>query len=153
VNRRADIALTEDERAEFLAASRTLSLATVGVDGWPHLSAMWYVVRAGDVWFTSYAKAQKVVNLRRDPRVTVMVEAGEAYTELRGLTIEGHADVHDDPELAAAVMQEVACKYQGLPAAAEIPHSVRAMARKRAAVQVVPARVASWDHAKLGGRY
>ena len=152
MSRRADITLAAHERAAFLAAGRTLSLATVGVDGWPHLSAMWFVVRGGDVWFTSYAKAQKIVNLRRDPRVTVMVESGDAYGELRGLSIEGHADVHDDPEVAAAVMYEVACKYQGLPAGADIPDSIRAAARKRAAVQVVSGRVASWDHTKLASR-
>src|SRR2546428_11692917 len=95
---RERIRMTDAEVAEFLATERTLQVASIGPDGVPHLVPMWFKVIAGRVAMWTYAKSQKAANLQRDPRVTCLVEAGETYGELRGVSITGMADPHDDYE-------------------------------------------------------
>src|SRR5580704_18098294 len=91
--RRRQIALTEDERAAFLAANRKAALATVDKDGFPHLVAMTFGVKDGAYYMTSYAKAQKVLNIRRNPRVGLMIEAGGSYAELKGVMVRGTCEI------------------------------------------------------------
>src|SRR5436190_11853481 len=99
VNQRASIVLTDDEVAEFLAGARSATMATVGPDGQPHLVAMWFALVDGDICFETKGKSQKAVNLRRDPRISVLVEDGATYEDLRGVSIEGTAEVTDDADL------------------------------------------------------
>ena len=68
-NQRAQIVLTDEEIEQVLAGSRTMTMATIGADGQPHLVAMWFAIIDGDVCFETKAKSQKAVNLRRDPRL------------------------------------------------------------------------------------
>lgn len=63
----------------------TLNIATVGKDGWPHMAVLWYGFHDGKVAFWTFAKSQKVLNLRRDPRVTALVESGTSYHNLKGV--------------------------------------------------------------------
>src|SRR6185369_10700076 len=95
-SRRDQIMMSPDEVEEFLDAQRTLQVASINADGTPHLVAMWYARHNGAIAFWTYAKSQKVVNLRRDPRLTVMVESGAKYEELKGVTIYGHARLVSD---------------------------------------------------------
>ena len=97
MNRREQITMSPDEIRVFLAEQRIASIATNGRDGYPHLVAMWYIPRDQALAFWTYAKSQKAVNLRRDPRLTCLVEAGEDYAELRGIQIKGQAKITDDP--------------------------------------------------------
>ena len=92
-SRRGQNEMTQEEQAEFLATGWTLQVASLGPEGFPHLVAMWYGMVDGAIHFTTFAKAQKVINLKRDPRITCMLESGEEYQELRGLVIEGEAEV------------------------------------------------------------
>ncbi|SNY88485.1 PPOX class probable F420-dependent enzyme [Nocardia amikacinitolerans] len=149
VNQRAQIVMTDAEIAEFLERSRIATLATLGPQGRPHLTAMWYALIDGEIWFETKAKSQKAVNLRRDPRVTCMIEAGQTYDQLRGVSIEGHAEIIDDPEKLFAVGVSVWERYTG-PYSEEVRPLVENMLNKRVAVRVVPERVRSWDHRKLG---
>ncbi|MCP2297290.1 PPOX class probable F420-dependent enzyme [Nocardia amikacinitolerans] len=149
VNQRAQIVMTDAEIAQFLERSRIATLATLGPQGRPHLTAMWYALIDGEIWFETKAKSQKAVNLRRDPRVTCMVEAGQTYDQLRGVSIEGHAEIIDDPEKLFAVGVSVWERYTG-PYSEEVRPLVENMLNKRVAVRVVPERVRSWDHRKLG---
>ncbi|MCP2280743.1 pyridoxamine 5'-phosphate oxidase family protein [Nocardia amikacinitolerans] len=149
VNQRAQIVMTDAEIAEFLERSRIATLATLGPQGRPHLTAMWYALIDGEIWFETKAKSQKAVNLRRDPRVTCMIEAGQTYDQLRGVSIEGHAEIIDDPENLFAVGVSVWERYTG-PYSEEVRPLVENMLNKRVAVRVVPERVRSWDHRKLG---
>ncbi|MCP2287403.1 pyridoxamine 5'-phosphate oxidase family protein [Nocardia amikacinitolerans] len=149
VNQRAQIVMTDAEIAEFLERGRIATLATLGPQGRPHLTAMWYALIDGEIWFETKAKSQKAVNLRRDPRVTCMVEAGQTYDQLRGVSIEGHAEIIDDPEKLFAVGVSVWERYTG-PYSEEVRPLVENMLNKRVAVRVVPERVRSWDHRKLG---
>ena len=88
-NERAKIVMSDEEIAEFIERSRTATMATVLPDGRPHLVAMWYAVVDGEIWFETKAKSQKAVNLRRDPTITVMIEDGQSYDTLRGVSIDG----------------------------------------------------------------
>ncbi|QOV97302.1 PPOX class F420-dependent oxidoreductase [Rhodococcus pyridinivorans] len=148
-NRRAGITMTESEIDEFLHRSRVANLATLGPTGTPHLVAMWYAVLDGEIWFETKAKSQKVVNLRRDDRVTVLVEAGDTYDQLRGVSIEGRAEIVDDHDRLFEVCRDVWERYTA-PYTEEARPAVEQMMHKRVAVRVVPARVRSWDHCKLG---
>lgn len=103
MSRRDQIRMMDDEVRDFLDATRTMTLATLGPDGRPHLTAMWYGVADGHVVFWSYRQAQKIVNLRRDPRLSLLMEDGETYGELRGVSITGTGAILEDPDDVLAV--------------------------------------------------
>ncbi len=98
MSRRNLINMTSEEIQAFLQEQRTLQVATIDHDGYPHLVAMWYVLHEGQVAFWTYARSQKAVNLRRDPRLTCLAETGQRYEELRGVQIKGQATIYDDRE-------------------------------------------------------
>ncbi|WP_029110496.1 PPOX class F420-dependent oxidoreductase [Mycobacterium sp. URHD0025] len=148
-NERTKIVMTDDEIAEFVERSRTATMATVLPSGRPHLVAMWYAVLDGEIWFETKAKSQKAVNLRRDPTITVMIEDGDTYNALRGVSIDGTAEIVDDPETILRVGISVWERYTG-PYTDEMRPFVDQMMNNRIAVRVVPSRQRSWDHRKLG---
>jgi len=152
-NQRAQITMTDDEVVGFIERSRTATMATVGPTGVPHLIAMWYGVIDGKIYFETKAKSQKSVNLRRDPKIAVMIEAGKTYDQLRGVAIEGTAHLiedTEDPEYWAAAVS-VFERYTA-PYSEETKPFVEMMMNKRIVVRVDPVRVRSWDHRKLGGQ-
>ena len=148
-NERAKIVMSDGEIAEFIERSRTATMATLLPSGRPHLVAMWYAVLDGEIWFETKAKSQKAVNLRRDPTVTVMIEAGLTYDTLRGVSIDGNAEIVDDAETILRVGISVWERYTG-PYSEEMRPFVDQMMHNRIAVRVVPGRLRSWDHRKLG---
>ncbi|MCZ8382514.1 PPOX class F420-dependent oxidoreductase [Mycobacterium sp. CPCC 205372] len=149
-NERGKIVMSDAEIAEFIDRSRTATMATVLPSGRPHLVAMWYAVLDGEIWFETKAKSQKAVNLRRDPTVTVMIEDGDTYNTLRGVSIDGRAEiVDDDPDLLLRVGISVWERYTG-PYSDDMRPFVDQMMNNRIAVRVVPERNRSWDHRKLG---
>lgn len=148
-NQRAQIVMSEAEIADFVATSRTGTLATIGRDGQPHLTAMWYAVLDGEVWLETKAKSQKAVNLRRDPRVSFLIEGGQTYDTLRGVSFEGTAEIVEDPEMLFRVGVSVWERYTG-PYSEEMRPAVDAMMNKRVAVRIRTRRTRSWDHRKLG---
>jgi PPOX class probable F420-dependent enzyme len=154
-SRRDQIMLTADELERFLAEQRVISVCTLGRDGWPHVTALWYVMRDGEPWIYTYRKSQKVRNLERDSRATLLVEDGRDYQELRGAMLKTRAVVHHDSETVMAMAEDLFLKYQS--DGASIDDSTRAalatQVPKRVAVQFEVEEIASWDHAKLGGRY
>lgn len=149
---RSAIAMTDDEQAEYLEKGYTLQVASNGPGGYPHLVAMFYAVIDGKVCFHTYPKSQKVVNLKRDPKITVMLESGKAYNELRGLVIQGQAEVIADPAVTGQVLMATSKKYFGMPASVtELPDAMKSTAEKRVTVRITPTEIYSWDHAKMGG--
>ncbi len=148
-NQRAQITMTDDEITAFIAQSRTATMATVGPDGLPHLVAMWYAVIDGTIWFETKGRSQKAVNLGRDSRITVLVESGHTYNELKGVSLEGRAVVLDDADALWEVGVSVWERYTG-PYTEEMRPFVEMMLNKRVAVRVDVERIRSWDHAKLG---
>ena len=148
-NQRSQITMTDDEIAGYLERSRVATMATLGATGMPHLVAMWYAVIDGQIWFETKARSQKAVNLRRDNRITAMTEDGHTYDTLRGVSIEGTAEIVEDPELIWQVGVSVWERYNG-PYSEEVKPLVEFMLHKRVAVRVDAQRVRSWDHHKLG---
>jgi Pyridoxamine 5'-phosphate oxidase len=192
--------MTDAEVAAFLDGERTVTCATVGPRGWPHLMPLWYVLRespadrsasptppvspippvsptppaspaspaspapptppAPRIWAWTYGASQKVVNLERDPRVTLQVEAAEAYAELRGVMLECEVVIHRELELVAALGGDILLRNsvpRGEQPPAELPPEVRdvvaAQAVKRVGLEFIERRRSSWDHRKLGGLY
>jgi PPOX class probable F420-dependent enzyme len=147
-----DIRMSADEIDEYLHEGHTMTLATNGPRGHPHAVAMFYDLDDdGTILFATYAVSQKVRNIERDPRVTLLVETGRAYDELRGVMIEGRAEISKDLDRTVATMIKAnATTGSPLPDLASIPEQVKKkMAGKRVLVSVTPERVVSWDHAKL----
>ena len=152
MNRRDLIRMSYEEIRTFLGDQRTLQIATIDHDGWPHLVAMWYVLINDQVVFWTYAKSQKAVNLRRDPRITCLVESGVRYDELRGVQIKGRAIINDDRETVQRIGEVIFERYTG-PLNDNTRQLVSAQAPKRVVVFVEPVEIVSWDHRKLGGSY
>jgi PPOX class probable F420-dependent enzyme len=148
-NQRSQITMSDQEIADYLVRSRAATMATVSSTGSPHLVAMWYAVIDGQVWFETKSRSQKAVNLRRDPRITVMVEDGHTYDTLRGVSLEGTAEIVEDPDMLWQVGVSIWERYNG-PYTDDLSPLVEFMLHKRVAVRVDTERVRSWDHRKLG---
>lgn len=151
VNQRAQIVMTPAEVAGFLARSRTATVASIGPDGMPHLVAMWYGLIGDAIYIETKAKSQKAANLRRDPRMVVMIEAGTSYDTLRGVSLEGSGVIIEESggEEYWAAARSVYERYTG-PYTEDARPVLEFMMSKRIAVRLVPQRVRSWDHRKLG---
>ena len=148
-NQRAQITMSDEEVAAFVERSRTATMATVGPTGLPHLVAMWYAVIDGQIWFETKAASQKAVNLRRDPRLTCMIEDGETYDTLRGVSFDGRGVIVEDPDALWQIGLNVWERYTG-PYTEDAKPMIETMLRKRVAVRLEVDRVRSWDHRKLG---
>lgn len=153
MSRRALVRMTDDEVEAFLQERQVLNVGTFGPDGRIHLVAMWYGFLDGLPAFETYAKSQKVANVRRDPRMTCLVEDGDAYEELRGVELVGTAEILDDPAAVLAVARSVVDRYLGVDDPADADAIAAGLANKRVAVKLNIDKVVSWDHRKLGGTY
>ena len=152
MKRRSAINMTDEEIQAFLREEHTLQVATIDHDGYPHLVAMWFTLLNNDIVFWTYAKSQKAVNLRRDPRLTCLAETGEQYNELRGVQIKGQAQIIDDPAEVQRIGELIYTRYTGT-LTDQTRAMVAAQAPKRIVVIVKPVETVSWDHRKLGGGY
>lgn len=143
------IRMSAAEVAAFLDATQTISVATLGRDGSPHLTALWFARDGDTLLFETYGRSQKVVNLRRDPRVAVLAEAGTSYPELHGVSINGRAEIVENEPRLSALMRKIVARTGGASDDATLDQHVAAMVRKRVVVVVRPERTVSWDHRKL----
>lgn len=154
MSRRDQIRMTDDEVRMFLDEQRTLTCATNGRDGWPHLMPLWFVRREDELWAWTYAKSQKVRNLERDPRATVQVEAGTEYQLLRGVMFETEVDLVRDVDAVRALGLEIFTRYgDGSTPSGLVADMVAKQASKRVGLRFVERSRVSWDHRKLGGVY
>ena len=153
MSRRDQIQMTDDEVGAFLAAGRDLQVASINADGTPHLVTMWYVYDGEDLCFWTYGKSQKVVNLRRDPRITVLVATGEEYVQLKGVSLAGRAEIVEDPDEVLRYGEQVYERYWGPLDNDLVREGVRTMGAKRVVIRVKAEKVTSWDHSKLGGAH
>jgi PPOX class probable F420-dependent enzyme len=149
MDRRRQIRMTEAEVAAFLDAQRTLICATVGPSGRPHLAALWYLPAAGRLDCWTYAASQKARNLARDPRATLLTEAGTSYQELRGVSLECDAELVRDPGQVLDIGVALAARYGGATPTADLRATLARQAAKRVGIHFHPTRVSSWDHRKL----
>ncbi len=131
-----------------------MNVSTNGTDGWPHLTALWFVMRDREPWIYTYAKSQKVKNLERDSRATLLAESGDQYQELRGVMLKTRVDIHRELDDVASLAEEIFIKYQENAQVDDTTrNALRAQAAKRVAVRFVIEDTISWDHSKLGGAY
>ena len=151
--RRQLVAMAAEEMWDFIESQKSIQIATINKDGSPHLTTLWFAIADGKIVLETFTKSQKVVNLKRDPRIALLVESGEVYNQLRGVSINATAELVSDVdrvhELHMAVLR------RNTP---EIPEdvlekAVASMVAKKTAILIKPERVMSWDHTKLGGVY
>ncbi len=144
------VRMTEAEVEEFLGASKKVQVGTINPDGSPHLTTLFYVVRDGRIAFWTYGRSQKIRNLERDPRVACLVEDGDDYFELRGVSITGRAELVADEQGIREIGTAVASRMVDGADLGDLGHDeVERQIGKRVGVVVVPERTASWDHRKM----
>jgi PPOX class probable F420-dependent enzyme len=154
-SRRDQIKLSDEEQRDLLDAERIVVVSSIGPRGWPHLMPLWYVPRDGEIWVWTFAKSQKVKNLERDPRATLLIETGFEYGDLRGVQIEAEAELIRDVDPIVEFAKELTVRYsEGIESVeGDAVAALHAQAPKRVAIHFHPKRVATWDHRKLGGVY
>ena len=142
--------MSDGEVADLLGSAAKVQVATLNPDGTPHLTTLFHVVRDGRIAFWTYAASQKVRNLERDPRITCLVEDGEDYFALRGVSVSGRAAILRYPDEVRSVGLAVAARMaRGVELGEAGRAEVARQATKRVAIVVTPHRTASWDHGKL----
>jgi len=144
--------MSDEEVDAFLAGRHTMNVASFNHDSTIHLVAMWYAVLDGDPVFWTYGRSQKIRNLQRDPRITLLVETGEAYSELMGVELVGRAEVLTEKADIMAIGEAVYERYFG-EVTDEVRPFVEMTGAKRFGVRIAVERVVSWDHKKLEGAY
>ena len=146
--------MTPEEIETFLQEGRTANIATIGPNGRPHLTALWYVPRGNVIETWTYAKSQKALNLQRLPQATILVETGDSYEKLRGVSMECDVELVTDTEKITLIGQQLMHRYTSNPQVATAGSQfVRAQAPKRVGLVCRPTKIVSWDHSKLGGTY
>jgi len=149
--------MTPSEVQRFLDEQKVITVATIGRDGRPHLAPLWYLPIQHGLTTWTYGSSQKVVNLRRLPQATVLIESGDTYESLRGLSIEADVQVVEEVEAVTEIGIALAQRYSGARSGDPVPETVResvaAQAVKRVGLIFTPTKTISWDHAKLGGVY
>jgi hypothetical protein len=154
MSRRGQIRMSEDEVAAFLAEGKAANFATIGPNGRPHLVALWYVPHGNVIETWTFAKSQKAANLRRLPQATILVEMGDVYAKLRGVSMECDVELVTDVEKITSICQQLMLRYSP---SQEIGTSASQFARlqapKRVGLICRPTKIVSWDHTKLAGAY
>ena len=145
--------MSEAEMWDFIESQKSAQVATINRDGSPHLTTLWFAILDGKLVLETFSKSQKVVNLRRDPRIAVLLESGETYEQLRGVSINATAELVTDFDGVHALHMTVLRRN-----ASEIPEETLekislGMSAKKTAILIKAEKVMSWDHSKLGGTY
>ena len=159
MSRRDQIRMTEDEMVAFIEEQKTITLVSNGAGGFPHPMPMWFTRDSdGAIRMATYRTSQKILNLKRDPKVSLLAEVGTEYAELRGVVLYGKAELIDDFDLVVdTLMRAGGGSKEGLPSdeakAQPLRDAMRKTAEKRFVIRVQPDSVVTWDHRKLGGQY
>ena len=147
------IRMTDAEIWPFIESRKSLQVATLNKDGSAQLTTLWFAVVDGAIVFETFTKSQKIVNLKRDPRIAVLVEDGTTYDQLRGVSINARAELVDEPAEVERYAAHIVRKNNPEVPPEMVPQAAKMMAQKRTVVVIRPERIASWDHRKLGGTY
>lgn len=149
------VRMTPEETEAFLTEHLKVQVATNGADGVPHLTTLFYVMHEGQIAFWTYGKSQKIRNLERDPRVAALVEDGEEYAELRGVSVRARATLVRDTDQVFAIGARVAAAMSGVDSLDDLGdlgrQAVERQAQKRVGVLVPVEDAATWDHGKAAG--
>lgn len=147
MSRRDQIRMTDEEIAAYLGEPHLCTIGTIGPGGTIHMVAMNYGFLDGAPAFWTYQKAQKTKNLERNPTISMLVDSGRKYSELKGVSIQGRGELITDTDAVLALADSMGQRY------GKMPDDARGSAPKRAVVKVVADKILSWDHSKLGGGY
>ncbi len=151
--RRDAIKMSDEEIWKFIETQKTIQVATINKDGTPHVMPLWFGIDAGKIVLETFTKSQKIVNLERDDRISVLFEDGDVYNELRGVAIKGRAKlIRDHGEVHRLHMAVLARNTPEVPTDV-LEKAVAAMVPKKTAIVIEPESFISWDHGKLGGTY
>ncbi|MFI5558691.1 pyridoxamine 5'-phosphate oxidase family protein [Amycolatopsis japonica] len=157
MSRRDQIRMSPDELAAYLDEQKVINVATIGPNGRPHLAPLWYYPHESGVATWTYGTSQKAKNLERDPRATVLIEDGDSYEKLRGVSLEADVEVITDTaavtQMGISLMQRYAGAKPGDPVPDELSGFIGKQAPKRIGLIFRPTKIVSWDHTKLGGTY
>ena len=158
MSRRDQIRMTEPELKKFMAEAQTIIITSIGPGGYPHPMPMWFGLEDdGSVVMTTFTKSQKIKNIERDPRVSLLVESGTVYSELRGVVIYGKAELVRDKEQILDILAKIGVKNAGGAGSVPNPEALRsglmATVPKRTGIRIRREKTVSWDHSKLGGVY
>lgn len=151
-SRRDMIRMSDDEVRDFIAGQKTLQLATINKDGTPHLVAMWFGLQGGKLVIETFEKSQKALNLRRDPRLTCLLESGTEYNQLKGVQIKGRAKLVSEPDEVVKLMKLVLARNHEMDEKT-LELAAQHGAKKRVAAVIEPEKIVSWDHTKLDVAY
>ena len=149
---RDKIKMSEEELSLFLKKQISLQIGTINKDGSPHLTTMWYFYDGENFIFHTYTKSQKIINLKRDSRITLLTEAGSQYSDLQGIIVYGNAEIingKDSLEEVIRYMEMVGEKYVKDEDGAQYIEGMKLQAPKRSVVIVKPSKFISWDHTKI----
>ncbi|MDI2131803.1 pyridoxamine 5'-phosphate oxidase family protein [Yinghuangia seranimata] len=149
VKQRDKVRMTDEEVEAFLNERHSMTMSTLNADGSIHSIGMWYGFLEGEIGLESKAKAQKILNLRRNPNITLLVEEGDYYEELRGVSIVGTAEIVEDPDRIWELGVSVFSRYS-MPYTEALRPAVEMMLNKRVVIKVTPKKIVTWDHRKLG---
>ena len=152
-NRRDLIRMTDEEMKIFIEEQKSLQVSCMGPDGWPHLTTLWFAVVDQRIVFETYTRSQKILNLQRNPNVTILLEDGIVYEKLRGVMIKGKAVLESKPENVEKYAKAVMIRNQPEIGEEILSEAAKQMSLKRTAVIIEPREIISWDHTKLGGTY
>ena len=144
--------MSQEERLQFLEKQISLQIGTINKDGSPHLTTMWYVYDGDNFIFHTYTKSQKIINLKRDSRITLLTEAGSQYSDLQGIIVYGNAEIingKDSLEEVIRYMEMVGEKYIKDEEGSQYIEGMKLQAPKRSVVIVKPSKFISWDHTKI----
>ena len=145
--------MSETEIEDFISRQKSLQVATINRDGTPHLSTLWFDIVDGDIVFETFTKSQKIKNLERDNRISCLLEDGLVYEKLRGVQINGIAELYTESDDVHNLARGVMARNNPDIPEEMLDDVAKAMSAKRTAVVVKATKVISWDHGKLGGTY
>ena len=145
--------MSEAEIEDFISRQKSLQVATINRDGTPHLSTLWFDIVDGDIVFETFTKSQKIKNLERDNRISCLLEDGLVYEKLRGVQINGIAELYTESDDVHNLARGVMARNNPDIPEEMLDDVAKAMSAKRTAVAVKATKVISWDHGKLGGTY
>ena len=156
MSRRNQIRLDEEEITEYLRSCRTMILVSNGKDGYPHPMPMWFAIDDKKcIYMTTFRKSQKINNLRKDPRVALLVESGDAYKELKSLLVYTDVEFIEEVEAIKDILEQITLQRGEIQEDANeaILQGMLKTAKKRIGMKFTPRKIISWDHSKLGGIY
>jgi len=151
--RRDLVSMTEQEMWDFIATQKSIQVCTINKDGTPHLTVMWFAIKDKSIVLETFTKSQKIMNLKRNPNMAVLLEDGAEYNELRGVSINCKAELIEDYATVHALHVDVVVRNQPGVTPEQAEEFTREMSKKKTVIRVKPEKVMSWDHRKLGGVY